>query len=81
MMEILRGNGILCVKFGQEGESVRAKTLPPLPLGEGWGEGFLRSESPSPNRKALTLTLSQGERGRCFTLTRVRKDLPEGEGL
>jgi len=28
-----------------------------------FGEGFFRSEKPSPNQKALTLTLSQRERG------------------
>ena len=41
----------------------RANGKPSLPLGEGRGEGFLRSEYP------LTLTLSQRERGRSSTLS------------
>jgi hypothetical protein len=45
-------------------------TLPPLPLGEGWGEGqtFRRIQT------TLTLTLSQRERG-CWCCI-----LPKGEG-
>jgi len=29
-------------------------TPPPLPMGEGWGEGCFRSEKPSPNQTVLT---------------------------
>src|SRR6185437_3462013 len=41
--------------------SPRIRLLPPLPVGEGWGEGRLKGASDF----ALTPTLSQGERGEC----------------